>query len=804
MLSEIKSAFRSLMRAPGLTAVVIVTLALGIGANAAIFSMVRAVLLSPIPYAEPSQLVFLWEKSAKFDFAAISWPNLQDWRARSQSFVAMGGFRRQSFKYVDDRGPERVTGMQAEAALLEALHVSPMLGRLFTHDEDRAGAASMAVLSQAFWQRRFNGDRGVIGRTLNLDGRIYTVIGVMPPDVQLSSQLGLGLLRSEVDVWTQLGPLTDGPEFQDRQNHPGVLAVGRLKPGVSYEQAMTELRSISGGIKQEHPELAVHMDAAGAPLLEKAVEGYESLWLLQAAVALVLLIACANIAILLAARGIAREPEFAVRAALGASPRRLMQPLLMESLLLACAGGALGLLVAYWVHGAIGALNSPATVVLARTHMDVSTFVGAGLLSLVTAVIFGLWPMRKAARPNLQRVLQEGGRTNAGGGAAGTRSLLIAGQIALTTILLAGSGLILKSFMQAQSQDLGFQPHGLVTARLELPKDAYGSPQDIHNFTERLLARVQALPGVRSADIAATLPLQSGSQSTYEIDGQASADGSQPFAEVNVVSDDYFRTMKIPLLRGRMFGREDSADGQLAVIIDEAAAARHWPDRDPIGNSIRMNDSTLSVVGVVPTVRLHGYAREPLLLQAYLSSRQNPIRSMSLAVRTDRDPAAVASAVRGAVQSIDPAQPVWDISTFDDRIAGSVSNMRLYTLLFGIFAALALLLAMLGIYGLLAFQVACQTREFGIRIALGARHRQIVWQVVSAGIRLLAAGAAVGVIGALLAGRTLNALLYHTSPVDPVVLGSVLILLSGVALLACWLPARRVMKVDPIIALRAE
>ena len=639
MLSEIKSALRSLSRAPGLTAVVVATLALGIGANAAIFSLVKAVLLSPIPYSEPSQLVFLWEKSAKFDFAAISWPNLRDWRERSQRFEALGGFRRASFRYLDNRNPEMLTGMQAEASLFEALQVAPQIGRLYTREEDKVGAAPLAVLSYAFWQRRFDGDRSVIGRTMNLDGQAHTVIGVMPQDVQLSSQLGLTLLRSEVDVWTQLGPVTDAPEFQDRQNHPGVLAVGRMKPGVTFEQAMTELRAISGSIKQEHPEIAVHMDVAGAPLAKRATEGYESLWLLQGAVALVLLIACANIATLLAARGVARESEFAVRAALGASPARLMQPLLMESLLLAFAGGVLGLFIAYWVHGVIGTLDSPGMVVLGKARMDLATFAVAGLLSAATALIFGLWPARRAARPNLQAVLQEGGRTSTPGGSAlSARSVLIVGQVALTAILLAGAGLILKSFLQAQALNLGFESRGLVTARLELPKDAYPSPEETNTFTERLLERVRALPGVRSADVAASLPLQSGSQTLYEVEGQVSADGSQPFAEVNVVSDGYFQTMHIPLLRGRSFGTEDILGGPSTVVIDEASAQRHWPGQDPLGKTIRMNDATLTVVGVVPAVRLYGYAKEPQLLQAYLSARQDPLSSMSLVVRADRGP----------------------------------------------------------------------------------------------------------------------------------------------------------------------
>ena len=811
MLFDLKIALRSLLKTPGLVAVVVATLALGIGANTAVFSVIKTVLIEPVPYPQPEQLVLLWERAPNFEFASIPLPNLRDWRRQARSFSSIGGFGFADGRLRYERAGEveMIDAMQAHAELFETLKVTPQIGRLFTRDEDKPGAPGLALLSHAFWERSFDADPAVVGRTLSLNGEAYTVIGVMPPQFQPESQIGLSLQSAPVAVWTQLGRFEDRPGFDNRANHIGIIAVGRLRPGATVEQGITELKAISARIRQQYPEIGP-FEASGAPMVSKAVEGFENLWLLQGAVGLVLLIACANIASLLAARGVTREAEFGVRIALGSSQGQLMRQLLIESLLLSTAGAVLGVLVAYWVHGAIEALNAPRPLLLAKSQMGYETFGVTAALAVGTALLFGLWPAYRAARINLRAALQAGGRTGSAGGVTlRARSTLTVAQVALTMVLLTSSGLLLKSLVQAQAVDLGFKSHGVLTAKIELPRDSYGTVGDasgrIRDFTHRLLDRLRTLPSVEAADSAAFLPLERGWQRSYGIEGQPNLPReSLPPAEVNFVSDGYFNNLRIPLLRGRAFGPEDDSAGERAVIIDDASARRHWPQEDALGKRIRIGNIPYSVVGIVPTQRMYGYATEPSLLQSYLSIRQEALPSFSLLVRSRLDPAAVAAPVRAAVREIDPRLPLSEVRTLDERVAETFNNPRVYTFLFGVFAALALLLASIGLYGLLAFQVTSQTRDFGIRIALGARHRQIMMQVLANGLRLVALGVLLGLLIALLLGRAMSALLFQTEAFDPTVLTGVAVILGAVALVACWLPARRAIKVDPLVALRAE
>jgi len=802
MLLDLKFALRSLLKTPGFAAIAVLTLALGIGVNTAIFSMVKSVLLNPFPYPESERLVSLWEDAANsdqyFHHVSISWPDLQAWRRDNRGFAALGGFHEERYRFTGAGEPEMVVGTQANAALFDAIKVSPLLGRVFTAAEDQLGAPPLAVLMHGFWQRQFGGDPAIVGKTLRLNGAAYEVIGVLRPELEL--------LTPATDLVTQLNRLGDTPGWQDRGNHPGIYAIGRLKDGMTFAQAMADLKGISTRLNKDDPQKFSTV-AAGAPLVEEAVGNLHGLWLLQGAVGLVLLIVCANLASLMLARGMARESEYAVRAALGASRTQLIRQLLMESLVLAAAGGLLALLFAHWTQAAVVALKPAGVGFFERAQLDLGVLMAAFGLSALATVLMGLWPAWKSARLELRSALQSGGRTgSAGSSASRAREVLIVAEVALTVMLLSGAGLLMKSFLRAQALDLGFDSHGVLSARLELPPQVYDSPEKIRSFYEQLLTRLRALPGVESVDTAVSPPLQTGWQMGYTVEGQPPTDGPMPVAEVNFVSDSYLRTLRIPLLGGQVPDRDEIPENELAIVIDRAAAERHWPNQNPVGKRILFGgNQPATVVGIAPTLRLYGYVKESTMLQATIfAPRKSWIPSNFLLVRTRGNPAAFASAVRNAVHEIDPNQPIWDVRPYDDRVNATFSTARLYTVLLVAFAGLALLLASIGLYGVLAYQVARRTREFGIRIALGALHGQLMQLVLKNGLTLLAVGLLVGLVGALLLGRTLNALLYQTSPLDPMVLIGVMVVLTAIALFASWLPARRATKVDPLVALRAE
>ncbi len=798
MLADLKFALRQLAKTPGFTAVALLTLALGIGANTAIFSVVKSVLLSPLPYPGPGRLVVLWEDETNFQQASIAWPDLQDWQRDNTAFTALGGYRRDNYALTGRGEPEMLRGARASAALFDAIKLPPQLGRVFTAAEDKVGAPGLVVLSHGLWQRQFGGTPDALGKTLTLNGESYTVIGVLP--AEFGSPTG-------VDFWTQLARGSDNPNWQNRSNHPGIYAIGRMKPGQTFATALADLKRISARIAQDHPDDSTGVTASGQLLFDSTVGDYRrGLTVLLGAVGLVLLIACANLANLLLARSAARESEFAVRAALGASRGRLVRQLLLESLVLALGGGVLGVILAGWARSGIVALSPAGVTRFQQTAIDAPVLAVTFGLALITALVFGLWPAWKAAQPDLRSSLASGGRTGSDGpGATRAREALIVAEVALTLMLLVGAGLLLRSFERMQTANLGFAAHGVLTARLSLPKKNYGTKEQIDTFGDRLLERVRALPGVKSADLATNSPLNTGWQTSFLPEGHAPwPAGQNPLAEMNVVSDGYFRTLGIPLLRGRAFGPEDGLKSPRTAIIDQAFADKFWPGADPVGQKMTLSGDPAVVVGVVPTLKVYGYASEPKLVQAYLAARQDAPDDFALLVRTDGDAAALASSVRRVVSEIDPNQPVWNVRTLDDRIDASFSTPRLYTFLLAIFAGLALLLAAVGLYGVLAYQVSRRTREFGIRLALGSLTSQITTLVLRRGLRLLAAGLAVGLLGALALGRVLGTLLYRTSSFDPAVVGGVAGLLGVVALLACWLPARRAARVNPLIALRAD
>lgn len=797
-MQDLRYALRQLLKAPGFTAVAILTLALGIGANTAIFSLVQSVLLNPLPYPQPDRLVVLWEDEINFKGASIAWPDLLDWQRDNTTFTAIGGYRRDNFTLTGRGEPEMIRGARASASLFDAVGVPVIRGRAFTAEEDKVGAPALAVLNYALWQRRFGGSDAVIGQTVTLNGEPHTIIGVMAQEV---------ITPSRVEFWTQLARSSDNPGWQNRGNHPGIFALGRMKPGVTIEAAFADLKRISARLEKEFPDSNTGVVAAGQALMENAVGDYrQALWLLLGAVGLVLLIACANLANLLLARSTARETEFAVRAALGASRTRLVRQLLIESVVLAVMGGALGVLLALWARSGIVALSPAGVARFQNAAIDGRILAATAVLSFVTAIIFGLWPAWKSATPDLRSSLQSGGRTGSGGPrAARAREVLIVAEVALTLVLLVGAGLLLRSFARMQTANLGFDAHGVLTARLALPNKNYPTDDQVRGFNDRLLTRLRALPGVKSAEIASNAPLNTGWQTGFLPDGHEPwQPGKNPLAEMNVVSEGYFHTLGIPLIRGRAFGAEDTAKSPRVAIVDQAFADTYWPGADAIGKKMTLGGTPTTIIGIAPTLKVYGYANEPKLVQAYLFSTQEALRSFQIIIRTEGDAASLANSVRRAVGEIDPNQPIWDVRTLDDRIDGTFATPRLYTFLLAIFAGLALLLAAVGLYGVLAYQVAQRTREFGIRLALGALHTQILSLVLRHGLKLFALGALLGLGGALALGRILGTLLYRTSAFDAAVFGGVTVLLGAIALVASFLPARRATRVDPMQALRSE
>ena len=799
MLADLRFALRQLRKTPGFTTVALFTLALGIGANTAIFSLIKSVLLRPLPYPKQEQLVVLWENMLNFDSASIAWLDLQDWQRDNTAFTAIGGYRRDSFTLTGSGEPEMLRGARTSAQLFDAIGLPVHRGRVFTVEEDKPGQPALVVLGHALWQKRFGGRDDALGQTLTLNGEPHTVIGVLPPEFNSPT-------RS--DFWTQLGRSSDQSGFQNRGNHPGIYAIARMKPGQTFETGIADLKRISARIEKENPNTSTGVTAFGQPLFDNAVGTFRpGLWMLLGAVGLVLLIACANLANLLLARNASRDTELAVRAALGASHGRIVRQLLGETLLLSLGGGVLGIALAAAAQRGIIALAPAGSPRFQQAEIDLGVLAASFGLAALTALICGLWPAWKSARPDLRSALQTGGRTGSeGAGASRARETLIVAEVALTLVLLVGAGLLLRSFARAQSADLGFDSRNVYSVRISLPPKAYDTDEKRRAFGERALERIRALPGVKSADLATNSPLNTGWQTSFLVDGRPEPPrGQRPHAEMNIVSDDYFQTLRIPLLRGRAFGRDETPSSPPSAIVDQSFIDRYFAGQNPLGKKVTLGgDRGVTIVGVVPTLKVYGYSSEPQMVQVYLSARQNAPSNYMLLVRGEKNAVALSEPVRRVVLEVDSNQPVFDPRTLDERIDSTFATPRLYTYLLTIFAGLALLLASVGLYGVLAFQVSRRTREFGIRMALGALHSQVLVLVLRRGLRLLALGVALGLAGALALGRVMGSLLYQTKPIDPAVFGAVTALLAVIALIACWLPARRATKVNPIIALRAE
>ncbi|MDQ3908762.1 MAG: ABC transporter permease [Acidobacteriota bacterium] len=783
---DARYAARVLRKNPGFAAVAVVTLALGIGANTAIFSVVNAVLLRPLPYDHPEQLVRIGGACKQDAICTFSPPDFFDWRARNTSFEAVAAYDGTSPSLTGAGEPERLNGARVSPDFFRVLRVSPALGRAFLPQEERRGEHRVAILSHSLWQRRFNSDQAIVGRKIELGGEPFEVVGVMPEGFE-PPQFG-GLDEAPPDIWTPFAPDLSQWGRDGRSVDP---AVARLKPGVTLAQARAEMEGIAARLQQEYPKTNKNAGVRLASLQDQLVAGVRpALLVFLAAVGLVLLIACANVANMLLARAALRQKEIALRSALGATRLRLARQLLTESLLLAALGG----------------------VVLPRgghVGLDLRVALFTAGVTLLTGVLFGLAPALQSSRGELTEKLKEGGRGAAGGATRhGSRRLLVAAEIALSLVLLIGAGLLARSFVRLQRVDPGFDPENVLTMNVFLPGVRYPQDEQQVAFFEQVLERVRALPGVEHAGATSNLPVSGNfDQVPLYVEGQPVVNaGDAPQTERYMVSSDYFRALGVPLLEGRDFTNQDTQEGQRVTVIGETVAQTFFGGVDPVGRRIKIGDPTnpwLTIVGVAAPVHHYGLDTAPNF-QIYVPHQQSATQAMTLVVRTAGDPDSATNAVRAQVWAVDPKQPVYDVRSMGQLLAASLAARRFNMILVAVFSAVALLLAAVGIYGVVAYAVAQRTHEIGVRMALGAQPRDVLLLVVTQGMTPALAGVGVGLACAFAITRAISGLLYGVSATDLTTFVSVSALLTAVALLACYLPARRATKVDPLIALRAE
>jgi putative ABC transport system permease protein len=800
---DIRYAIRLLLKRPGFAAIAILALALGVGANTAIFSVVNAVLLRPLPFKDSGRLVWFWEVQPRLDRAPFSPADFLDYQSQNQSFEEVTAFRRLSFSLTGGDQPERITGAVVSDNFFSVLRAAPAQGRAFLPEDGTAGAARVAVVSHGFWQNRSGGDPDLVGKTLTLSGESATIIGVMPADFKYPERAELWVNPRQI-VPEPFSTFTDNVVTIRGTHYLSVM--GRLKAGVTLAQAQADIDAVVGGLQQKHnSNHSVHL----VTMHEQVIgDTRPVLLVLLGAVGFVLLIACANVANLMLARATARSKEIAIRAALGASRGRVIRQLLTESLLLATAGGAVGLLLGYWGVDLIVAVSPPGTPRLAEIGMDRQVLVFTLAISLLTGLLFGLAPALQASKPDLNDALKEGGR----GGSDGSRlsrmrGMLVVAEVALSLVVLIGAGLLVKSFMRLQDVKPGFNPANLLIFSVSLPGKDYGEAAGRRQFWEQLIHRLESLPGVEGIALANDLPIQGDDTTSYPtIDGRDAANADDRFLMGrHVINAEYFKTLGVPLLKGREFAPSDTEGAPLVTIINETAARRIWPDEDAIGKRLKFGDQNspwLEVVGVVADVKHNGLDAEPSL-ETYSPYLQETYPYMSVAVRSP-DPTSLVAAVRGEVQAINKDQPIHGVTTMDKILSESVAPRRFSTVLFALFAAVAMLLAAVGIYGVMSYAVTQRTREIGIRMALGANHKDVVGMIVAQGMKPAAFGIILGFGAAFLLTRLMASLLYGVSATDPVTFAAISLLLAVVALAANYVPARRAARVDPMIALRYE
>jgi predicted permease len=805
LFQDIRYGLRMLRKSPGFTAVALLTLALGIGANTAIFSVVYGVLLRPLPYKDSDRLIVLNETTPKVGQVSVSYPNFLDWRSGNRSFSQMAVVASVSFNLAGVDQPENINGEAVSPYFLSMLGVRPILGRDFDASEEKAGAAPVVLLSYQLWQSHLGGAPGVLGRTINLNGKSFTIIGVLPPDFVSIDKTDI---MAPIGVW-----LTGNSDANSRGDRGDMAAIGRLEPGVSFAQAQAEMQAIAARLAVAFPGSNDQFSAALRPIREVFVgEIRPAILILFGAVLFVLLIACANVANLFLMRGATRTREIALRIALGATRGRIVRQMLAESFVLAFFGGLSGVAVSIAGISGLARLIPMAGMAGGVVNLNGAVLLFAAAAVVVSSFVFGLVPAMNLTKPDVQPELKEGGRSaSSGTGQNRLRGLLAAGEIAVALILLVGAGLMVKSLYRLLAVDPGFKTDRILTMEMQLRTAQYAKDPAILNFWQQVLDRVRALPGVEVAALGTGVPFtDSHSRSDITIEGmELPKPGSFPHPDEHHVSSGYLRALGVPLLRGREFTDADQQNAPLVGMVNAAIGRQFFPNQDVLGKRFMFGHPStdspkwITIVGVAADTKLYGLAN-PARLEVYLPLRQSVLSNMNLIVKSAADPAALTSSIRGAIASINKDQPVFAIATMQELINSSISTRRITLILLGLFSALALVLAAIGIYGVISYSVAQRTHEIGIRMALGADGGGVLRMILAQGVKIAGAGVAIGIFASFGLTRLMTKLLYSVSSADPVTFAAVAIVLVAVAMLACYIPARRALRVDPTIALRYE
>jgi putative ABC transport system permease protein len=803
LIQDLRYGARTLVKNPGFTLIAVITLALGIGANTAIFSVVNSVLLRPLRYPDAERILTLWEDHTRRDGPQREWtspPGFQDWREMRNVFEHAAAINNWGPTLTEAGEPEALAGASVSHDAFSVLGVRPMLGREFSEQEDKPNADKVVVISYGLWQRRLNGDRAIVGRQIRLGGDGYTIIGVMPAGFRFP-------IINNAEIWRTIST-TFTPNCQ--RGCYTVRVIARLKPDVTLDRARAELTALAGRIEQQYSEVNKNVGVTVVPLHEFTVGDMRpAMLVLILAVGFVLLIACANVANLTLVKAAARHREIAVRAALGAGHWRIARQLLSESSALALLGGGLGVMVAFQMVHLLKTISPDGTPRLDEIRIDGRALLFSLGISALTGLLCGAVPALQASKSDLNLALREAGagaRASAAGSRA--RSALVVAEIALALTLLVGAGLLMRSFVRLQRVDPGFAPANVLTARIGLPLSMYSKREQVTTFYDQLHERLKALPGVQAVSFGSSVPMTGvNTDTSFTIEGRpAPPPDQQPSAWVSTVSHDYFRAMNIRLIEGRGFDGRESATAPSAVVVSESMARRYWPNDTPVGKRIGFGGRQVrwvEIIGVVADVRHFGLGNDarPTF---YFSSRERPLNFMTVALRTSGDPSSYVAAVRKEAQALDGNLAVANVQTMERLVSDSIAAPRFLLLLLGSFACVALLLAGLGIYGVMAYSVAQRTQEIGIRIALGSQARDVLRLVVGEGMKLALVGVGIGLAASFGLTRLMSKLLFGVSPTDPLTFAAILVLLLLIALLACWVPARRATKVDPIVALRAD
>jgi predicted permease len=806
---DVRYGLRVLLKSPGFTAIAVLTLALGIGANTALFSVVNGVLLNPLPYPEPDRLVAVYASTPSFDESSLSYPNFLDWHKDNHSFSALGAFRPDDYNLTGAGEPERLHGHQISAEFFSALGISPILGRDILPEEDQAGGTPVVLIGDGLWKRKFGLSRDVLGKSITLNGKVYTIVGVATSRIS-------GL--SDTDVYLPMGQWTD-PTFRDRHISMGTHALGRLKPGVTFEQARADMNSVAQNLAAAYPDADKGSGITLVPLKTDVVGAVRGILLvLLGAVSFVLMIACANVANLLLARATGRSREFAIRSALGASPGRVVRQLLTESVMLGITGGVIGLLLAKWGTQAILAALPETLPRTEEIGIDGHVLLFTLGISVVTGIVFGLVPALKAMRPDMHETLKEGGRGSSGARHR-TQSVFVAVEMAMAVVLLIGAGLMIRSLAALWNVNPGFDPRNVLAFDISSTSRPDTTAPQLRDKYREIVRQLESVPGVEGISLmGGSLPMSGDSEVPFWVEGRPkpATEQEMPFALFYMVTPHYHDVMKIPVLRGRGLTERDDQHAPAVVLIDSAFAKTLFPNEDPIGKRINLEflDVQAEVVGIVGHVEHWGLGssgHETLQTQLYFSVWQVPDRFWPLLAngceyvgRTAGTPLGVVTAIRAAAERIDTTSVVYDVRPMQDIVARSISTQRMLMMLLSVFSALALVLSAIGIYGVISYLAGQRTKEIGVRMAMGATSADVLRLVLGEGMRITLVGVGIGLLAALGLTRLITKMIYGVGAMDPITFAGVAILLTLVALFACYIPARRAMRVDPIIALRYE